>query len=329
MKFLNPGHGKQSEGLARAKAKQLTPLRYDLPQLTAGYAVMQHDYEVGGRGHHKASNRCSEGSRRLRFHRSLFALTVCAFLFHTHESAATEVPEQFAPEASEAQTFHQLLQSHGPFYRSCRRDPPPVPNLCQALFAALQKGSSEIAFIAPEIRTDDIGHPALQRYAYCESEEHLDRHLGQPGFMTASIEDTFGARAFRIYRLELDGDVRNGLEEIIYGEPMSTAPHLRGTYNWVDIHDGHCIYRRSMRASLLGTARSSEQDVDSIIFFRKKYFAVSFAASRQWRKIVPPLPRPFGYALYIEMFSATRDAGTGAKDYSRFSCSFQTCDTAK
>lgn len=251
---------------------------------------------------------------------------VCVVLFHLHESAATESPAKSSPEADKAELFRRLLLSHGPFFRSCRRDPPPVSKPCQALFAALQKASGEIEFVEPDIRTDDIQHPALQRYAYCDSEEHWERNAGRQGFMVTSIEEGLGSRAFRIYRLDLDGDAQDGLEEIIYGEPFSTEPHLRGVYHWVDIHDGNCIYRRSMRASVLGWARASPQDVDGVILFRKQYFAVSLAASRGWRERVPPLPPIDSFRLYIEMFSATDDAAMGSKDDSGFSCVLQTCN---
>lgn len=143
----------------------------------------------------------------------------------------------------------QSLQDHGPFSPSF----PPASELCQTLFTALQQGSSDVTFVEPNVRTDDVHHPSLQRYAYCESEEHWERNAGREGYMN-QIEQELGSRAFRIYRLDLDHDADNGLDEIIYGEPASAAPHVRGTYAWVDIHDGDCVYRRSMRASLLGGA---------------------------------------------------------------------------
>jgi uncharacterized protein YecT (DUF1311 family) len=82
---------------------------------------------------------------------------------------------------------------------------------CADFYHALATASAEVRYIDPVLRTEDPQHPGLAKYRQCRDFEPTG--LGY---------DYFGldrdAHGFRIYRLDLDGNPKNGLEQYLYEE---------------------------------------------------------------------------------------------------------------
>lgn len=87
---------------------------------------------------------------------------------------------------------------------------------CGQFYEALRTASPTIKYIEPVLRTDDPTHPGLGAYLACDDYQPKDAYKY---FMMNEL----GRRGFRLYRLDLDGDPKNGLEEYLYGqEPENT-----------------------------------------------------------------------------------------------------------
>jgi hypothetical protein len=93
-------------------------------------------------------------------------------------------------------------------------EPAPVrPQFCAAFLAALKSASSAIRYVEPVLRTDNPEHSGLRRYRQpCIAP---DNRAGASEF---SGLWRVGDRGFRVYRVDLDQNPANGLEEMIYGE---------------------------------------------------------------------------------------------------------------
>lgn len=88
---------------------------------------------------------------------------------------------------------------------------------CNAFYTAMQRADKSIRYIEPKVRTDDPNHPGLERYHSCSDAELRPNFSGRWAGMYDDI-DQIGHRAFRLYRLDLDGNPKNGLEEYLYAE---------------------------------------------------------------------------------------------------------------
>lgn len=103
-------------------------------------------------------------------------------------------------------------------------------NFCNGFYEALRTASPKIIYIEPVFRTNDPTHPALGEYLACSLYEPRS-----PDIFEMSL---FGSRGFRLYRADMDGNPKNGLEEYLYGqEPEvygSTSNNLAASYTSVD-----------------------------------------------------------------------------------------------
>jgi len=107
---------------------------------------------------------------------------------------------------------------------------------CDAFYTAMQRADKSIRYIEPKVRTDDPNHPGLERYHSCSDAELRPNFSGRWAGMYDDI-DQIGHRAFRLYRLDLDGNPKNGLEEYLYAEldwERSSQAHASG-YHRVDL----------------------------------------------------------------------------------------------
>ena len=82
---------------------------------------------------------------------------------------------------------------------------------CDQFYESLRTANQSIKYIEPVLRTDDPAHPGLGAYLACDDYEPKDAYVY---FMM----DEFGSRGFRLYRFDLDGNPKNGLEEYLYGQ---------------------------------------------------------------------------------------------------------------
>lgn len=105
-----------------------------------------------------------------------------------------------------------------------------LQKFCTRFIDELRRGSSAITFVEPIVSTDDLNHLSLTRYQN-ECRRDLDhRYVGL---------SNLGDWRFRLYRLEFDGNPKNGPEELIYaeneyGKGSDFARHGGGGYYRID-----------------------------------------------------------------------------------------------
>lgn len=88
------------------------------------------------------------------------------------------------------------------------------PVFCDPLLNALENASPRIEYIEPVLKTSNPEHPGLAHYHRCDGHEY-------PGGPPDNAFDTLsaiGQNNFRLYRIDLDNNPKNGIEEVIYGE---------------------------------------------------------------------------------------------------------------
>jgi len=90
------------------------------------------------------------------------------------------------------------------------------PAFCNDLYGAMKQADKSIRYIEPVVRTDDPNHPALKQYHSCKDIEDPD-FVGRSKSTYDDIHQ-IGDRGYRLYRLDLDGNPKNGLEEYLYAE---------------------------------------------------------------------------------------------------------------
>lgn len=84
-------------------------------------------------------------------------------------------------------------------------------SLCASFYQALLSASHTITYIEPLLRTDDTNHPGLEAYLKC------DEYEPKEAFVYFDIRE-LGSRRFRLYRLDMDDNPKNGMEEYLYGQ---------------------------------------------------------------------------------------------------------------
>jgi hypothetical protein len=113
-------------------------------------------------------------------------------------------------EAHKAQRIKAILQKQPMYPQVSIND----PAFCGPFLDALKSASPKIEYVEPLLKTDNANHPGLKHYRKCEGATY-------PGGPPDNAFDTFdaiGQKNFRLYRLDLDGNPKNGIEEVIYGE---------------------------------------------------------------------------------------------------------------
>ena len=150
---------------------------------------------------------------------------------------------------------------------------------CRALFSEMRDNTSRIQYPEPAVKTNDVNNPVFDRYRYCNTDEHVDKYSTIPGYFF-SIEDEIGTTNFRIYRLDIDGISKNGLEEILYGErnkewmgtPNPTADRV---FALISIEENACRYARAVVSPTPRGPPWSLQSYGGLMRYEEKYYFYS------------------------------------------------------
>jgi hypothetical protein len=117
----------------------------------------------------------------------------------------------------------------------------PVPDerrgFCAGFLSEISRGGAAIRYVEPLFRTDDPDDPRLARYRDA---------CAKPRDRPAALENydglwKIGERGFRVYRLDLDRNPKNGLEEIIYGEYSAETLRLQRSPGYSRIDFKECV----------------------------------------------------------------------------------------
>lgn len=128
-------------------------------------------------------------------------------------------------ESEKAQCLKRWLARH-PLELNREHMPAKDQKFCTEFYQALATASPEVHYIEPVLRTEDPQDPGLAKYRQCRDIEPIGL-----GYDYEGIDDL--AHGFRLYRVDLDGNPKNGLEEYLYEEE-----------SWWSMKNGHTQYVR-------------------------------------------------------------------------------------
>ncbi len=127
-------------------------------------------------------------------------------------------PLNFSAEDSAGLMFHpDLPEAERNRLKNSPQYQAQTAEFCTGFYGAMQRADKAIQYIEPIVRTDDPNHPGLAQYHSCADAEDRPNWQGVGEGIYEHI-DMIGDRAFKLYRLDLDGNPKNGLEEYLYAE---------------------------------------------------------------------------------------------------------------
>jgi len=110
-------------------------------------------------------------------------------------------------------------------------------NYCPTAIQDLNDG--KFVAVEPDIRAETEYDPRLAVWHKCDGENLTDHpEAGYDNFYSGFHD--LGMQPYRYYRLDFDGNIKNGLEDLIYYETGATAYNPKATignsgFTWVDI----------------------------------------------------------------------------------------------
>ncbi len=191
---------------------------------------------------------------------SQFKILIAMVLLAPSVSLSEERPS----EASKIRQIQAVIETENmemPVHWQSRY-PDELLKYCSMFLEDLKAGPA-IQVIEPVLSTDDPNHTGLARYGgACRATRNANANYHR-------LSD-IGTHAFRLYRIEVDGDTRNGPEEILYaeGNPRRTGG---GAYYRVDLERctakvlGHPCCKTTLPP---GDSRASIANVNALIEYR-------------------------------------------------------------
>ena len=133
------------------------------------------------------------------------------------------------PESERWKVVHRVLNrskvSLRPIFRWTTAE------FCGQMLKDLKAGRN-IEVIEPVVKTNDANDPSLDRYRACR--QHWDGAPSPDGGLNSL--DTLGQRAFRLYRIDLDHNPQNGLEEVIAADLVDETGMARRADYTIGFH---------------------------------------------------------------------------------------------
>lgn len=177
----------------------------------------------------------SHGARRLSARYALALLAAVVFLFTSAAHAESGVVVGNTPrETDKLKEIQAIIERQGmeipdrfPSHATVE-DIRRIQRDCGRFLDDLKAGK-DIEVIEPILRTDDPNHPGLARY------QNACRNIKSSEANYSDLS-SIGTGGFRLYRLELDGNAKNGLEEVLYAEGNPRV-FGNGTYHRVNLQE--------------------------------------------------------------------------------------------
>lgn len=136
------------------------------------------------------------------------------------ESLGSSEHYQYTPpvpvktEAEKAQRVKTILEKY-PMHLDLRLSKD--KKFCDEFFEALKRADKSIEYIEPVFKTDNPDDPGLEKYHSCDDAESRPDFTGRGEGLYDSIS-FIGDLNFKIFRLDMDDNPENGLDEYIYAE---------------------------------------------------------------------------------------------------------------
>ncbi len=195
---------------------------------------------------------------------------MAAVLFFICFNAYAQETMQFDSEAKKLEFIRQLLIKEKYFSLS-EQSPPHCRQIMEDFL-----NSKNFKAIEPVVRANSVEDPRMAKWRQCEGKDYHDYSVDPERFF--SWLKYLGAPPYRYYRIELDGNKEDGLEDMIYyNMPSDRTQPGRTGYAWVDLKNCEIKNGFTVTGSLEG--RSSKPDaiyLNSLVYYKGKLWAVEF-----------------------------------------------------
>jgi hypothetical protein len=170
----------------------------------------------------------------------LCSIAMCAVASESHE---------FKTEAAKLKAIQDLVKTRKlqPVIESTVGSP-----YCERFLKDFVAGL-RIQAIEPVARADSMDHPGLKRLRQCDGVDEVDeKRKLKEGETRFNGIDLIGQPPYRYYHLELDGNSKNGKEDVLfsYGGGSHSV-----NYTWVDVNN--CVFRGGAGADGINTYRKA------------------------------------------------------------------------
>lgn len=150
-------------------------------------------------------------------------------------SPITSEKPTFTNESDKLKFMQGIIRQH--VFKS--PDFPPNSKFCEQFLTDFTSGKKVVA-VEPDVITDDENDPRLKKWHGCKDAEQQAENVPVYRYL-----NNLGGPPYRYYQIELDGNPKNGKEDVIYTEVIKgefdfggkVHPTLSGAtgYAWVDL----------------------------------------------------------------------------------------------
>lgn len=148
------------------------------------------------------------------------------------------------------------------------------PKHCAGMMKDLLKGKNFKA-IEPDVIAYSEDDPRLEKWNQCYNKQPEDFGLEPQQFYMGL--QFLGSPPYRYYRIELDGNTKNGTEDMIYHEAMLGKPGDTG-YTWVNLKK--CEIKKGGFSATGSVSTISPKPnavyLNTLVYYKGKLWAVDF-----------------------------------------------------
>jgi hypothetical protein len=180
---------------------------------------------------------------------------------------------RFDGEAKKLAFIRQLISKTSPRFSALEN----VRKKCEPMLKDLIIGKN-LKVIEPILVADSAADPRLDKWKQCEGKDYHDFDVIPERFFDRL--DKLGAPPYRYYRIELDGNKKNGPEDVIYYNQPKDRNVLGETgYAWVDLNN--CEIKGGYPATGEMSRRPHDKPnpifLNTLVYYKKQLWAVDFA----------------------------------------------------
>jgi hypothetical protein len=175
--------------------------------------------------------------------------------------------KQFKSETKKLNFIKQMLKKE----KHLRLGEDSAPH-CKKMMKDLLKGKNFKA-IEPYLRADSEDSPRLSRWKQCEDKDYQDVGVDSDKFFERL--SGLGGPPYRFYRIELDGNRKNGLEDMVYHEiPSDTYVRGDNGYTWVDLKK--CMIKPGFPVETQVSKKNNAVFLTTLVYFKNTLWAVDY-----------------------------------------------------
>jgi hypothetical protein len=159
------------------------------------------------------------------------------------------------------------------------------PQYCSVMMKDLLTGKNFKA-IEPDVKAESMDDPRLEKCNQCRGRDYHDFNVDPELFFGWLPQ--FGAPPYRYYRIELDGNPKNGPEDMIYAEYSDELSYVgTSSYTWVnlskcEIQKGGGFVASSPKLYMF-SKKPNPVCLNTLVYYKGKLWAADFVGGFNFR----------------------------------------------